>query len=98
MRLFGTPGGSLNLARSTYWFTPPFDLSFVTVAASTRDGPPAVFDFQEVQLPGAANANANPNAAYAAEPRRTVKKTIQRRGDPRRALAVTGVPFTKTGP
>ena len=28
MRLFGTPGGSLDNARATYGFTPPFDLAF----------------------------------------------------------------------
>ncbi len=27
MRLFGTPGGTLNTARSTYGFMPPFDLA-----------------------------------------------------------------------
>jgi hypothetical protein len=29
MRLFGTPGGTLNRARSTYGFAPPFDLPWV---------------------------------------------------------------------
>lgn len=29
MRLFGTPGGSLDTARATYGFLPPFDMAFV---------------------------------------------------------------------
>ncbi len=28
MRLFGIPGGTLDEARATYGFTPPFDLPF----------------------------------------------------------------------
>ena len=28
MRLFGLIGGTLEEARATYWFTPPFDLTF----------------------------------------------------------------------
>lgn len=34
MRLFGLIGGTLSESRATYWFTPPFDLTFAEPAGS----------------------------------------------------------------
>ena len=38
MRLFGTPGGSLDTARATYFFMPPFDLAIVAVESGFLTG------------------------------------------------------------
>ena len=99
MRLFGVPGGTEEQARSTYWFTPPFDLAFATPEVVPQIGSPAVFDFGEVQMPGGVFAFANPNAVFVAPPQQVAGgDRAYRRGDPGREFSVVVGPAAQKGP
>ncbi len=91
MRLFGTPGGSLDRARSTYWFCPPFDLAFAAAPVGENTGsPPVSWDMQQYdQSHGALNPGI-PNWSTATRPKLVKGKIKQLEGIISLSLSIQG--------
>lgn len=77
-------------ARSTYWFTPPFDMAFdAAVATNPQVGSPQMFDMQEFAQ--GVYSLVIPESTYAAIPRASpIKETVQLQGTLSRCVHVNG--------